>query len=153
MLGADDLDLPMYAPERLERTERAVRLVGLMRDSDGVIIASPGYHGTLSGLVKNALDYIEDMRDDDPPYLDGRAIGTIACAYGWPATIHTLAALRSVAHALRGWPTPMGAGINSADQVAGSEEHGMDQKSRFQLELVGQQVVEFARMRAAVTTR
>jgi len=149
MLGAGDLDLPMYAPEYPERTERAVRLIELLRQCHGVVIASPGYHGTLSGLVKNALDYIEDMRDDDPPYLDGRAIGTIACAYGWPATIHTLAALRSVAHALRGWPTPMGAGINSAEKVFDQDGRVIDEKSAFQLELVGQQVVEFARMRSA----
>jgi FMN reductase len=148
MLGAEDLDLPMYAPERSERTPSALRLIDLMRQSDGVIVASPGYHGTLSGLVKNALDYIEDMRNDDPPYLDGRAIGTIACAYGWPATIHTLSALRSVAHALRGWPTPMGAGINSAEEVFAADGSAVDKKSRFQLELVGHQVVEFARMRA-----
>ena len=69
MLGAEALDLPMYAPEWPERTERAVRLVELLRQSHGVIVASPGYHGTLSGLVKNALDYIEDMRNDDPPLL------------------------------------------------------------------------------------
>jgi FMN reductase len=140
LLGAADLDLPMYAPERPERTPKARRLIDVLRRSDGVIVASPGYHGTLSGLVKNALDYIEDMRDDNPPYLDGRAVGTIACGQGWPGTIHTLTALRSVVHALRGWPTPMGAGINSAEAIS--------EKSQLQLEIVGQQVVEFARARA-----
>jgi FMN reductase len=149
LLGAESIDLPMYAPERPERTENASRLIEALRASHGVIVASPGYHGTLSGLVKNALDYIEDMRDDDPPYLEGRAVGTIACAYGWPATIHTLAALRSVAHALRGWPTPMGAGINTAAPVFDPDGEVIDEKSKFQLDLVGTQVVEFARMRGA----
>jgi FMN reductase len=144
MLGAEDLDLPMYAPERQERTPKAIRLIDLLRRSDGVIVASPGYHGTLSGLVKNALDYVEDMRGDDPPYLDGRAVGTIACGQGWPGTVHTLAALRSVAHALRGWPTPMGAGINSAEAISDRDGSIADPKSRLQLELVGQQVAEFA---------
>ncbi|HVM06908.1 MAG TPA: NAD(P)H-dependent oxidoreductase [Acidimicrobiales bacterium] len=147
LFGAVDLDLPMYAPERSARTPNAHRLIEALRASAGVIVASPGYHGTLSGLVKNALDYIEDMREDDPPYLDGRAVGTIACAYGWPATIHTLAALRSVAHALRGWPTPMGAGVNTAENIFGDDGTVIDDKSRFQLELVGRQVVEFAQMR------
>lgn len=150
LLGGTDLDLPMYGPDRPDRDEGALRLVELLRQADGVIIASPGYHGILSGLVKNALDYIEDMRDDDPPYLDGRAVGTIACAYGWPATIHTLASLRSVAHALRGWPTPMGAGINSSEPIFGPDGDVVDPRSRFQLELVGQQVVEFARRRTSL---
>jgi FMN reductase len=148
LFGAAELDLPMYAPESSERTARAKRLLEALRRADGLVIASPGYHGSLSGLVKNALDYIEDMRDDDPPYLDGRAVGTIACAYGWPATIHTLAALRSVVHALRGWPTPMGAGVNSAESRLQEGGRPGDDRATFQLELVGQQVVEFARMRA-----
>lgn len=151
MLGANDLDLPMYSSEQQERSERATRLIDLLQRSQGVILASPGYHGTLSGLVKNALDYVEDMRNDNPPYLDGRAVGTIACAYGWPATIHTLAALRSVAHALRGWPTPMGAGINSAEAIFDNNGRIKDSKSLFQLELVAQQVVDFARMRSTMT--
>ena len=150
MLGAADIDLPMYAPESPERTDKAVRLIEEIRRCDGLIVASPGYHGTLSGLVKNALDYIEDMRDDDVPYIDGRAVGCIACAYGWQATVTTLMALRSVVHALRGWPTPMGAGINSAGPVFDQNGNAIDESSRFQLELVGRQVVEFARMRAAV---
>ena len=52
MLGAEDLDLPMYAPERPERSPRAERLIELLREPNGVIIGSPGYHGTLSGLVE-----------------------------------------------------------------------------------------------------
>jgi FMN reductase len=139
----------MYAPESPDRTPQAERLVAETRRSQGIIIGSPGYHGTLSGLVKNALDYIEDMREDDPPYLDGRAVGCIACAYGWQATINTLSALRSVVHALRGWPTPYGAGINTAGPVFDQDGNAIDDASRLGLELVGQQVVQFANMWAA----
>ncbi len=78
------------------------------------MLVSPGYHGTVSGLVKNALDYIEDLRDDPRPYLDGRAVGCVATASGWQAAVTTLTSLRSIVHALRGWPTPLGAAVNSA---------------------------------------
>jgi FMN reductase len=37
--------------------------------ADGIVIASPGYHGGISGMVKNALDYLEDLRDAPRPYL------------------------------------------------------------------------------------
>jgi FMN reductase len=148
MLGSIDLSMPLYEPDG-ERVPKAVRLLEEVRRADGLVIASPGYHGALSGMVKNALDYLEDMRDDDPPYLEGKAVGTIATASGWQATMSTIISLRSVVHALRGWPTPMGATINMAGRVF--DEHGVivDSSARFQLELVGQQVVEFARMRAA----
>jgi FMN reductase len=150
LLGAADLALPMYAPEHDARTPEAERLVYELRRCDGVIVASPGYHGTLSGLVKNALDYTEDMREDAAPYLDGRAFGAIGCAFGWAATIHTIAALRSVAHALRAWPTPLGAAINTDAPVFDGDGNVVDEKARFQLETVGLQVVEFARMRQAL---
>jgi hypothetical protein len=46
--------------------------------------------GGISGLVKNALDYVEDLRDHELPYLDGRAVGCIGCAYRRQATTTTL---------------------------------------------------------------
>ena len=63
--------------------------------------------------IKNALDYAEDTAKDARPYLDGRAVGCIACAYGWQATDSTLIAMRSIVHALRGWPTPLGVAANT----------------------------------------
>jgi FMN reductase len=137
----------MYAPEDPDRTPEARRLVEEMLRADGIIIGSPGYHGSISGLVKNAIDYVEDMRETDPPYWDGRAVAPVACAYGWQATSSTMMALRTIIHALRGWPTPMGAAINTAGKVFDQDGNCVDEGSRFQLELVGHQVVEFARMK------
>ena len=85
-----------------------------MRSADAVVISSPGYHGTVSGLVKNALDYLEELRTDERPYLDGRPVGLIAVARGWQAAVSTLATLRQITHALRGWPAPFGLTVNSA---------------------------------------
>jgi FMN reductase len=153
LFGGADLRLPVYAPESLERDSGAARMVEEVRRCHGLVIASPGYHGVLSGVVKNALDYLEDLRHDDPPYLDGKAIGCIATATGWQAAMSTLTSLRSIAHALRGWPTPMGATINTAESVFDDDGRCSDSRARFQLELVGQQVVEFARMRIASSAR
>jgi FMN reductase len=153
MLGARQLDLPMYGPETRQRTANARWLVEQLKNADGVIVSSPGYHGAISGLVKNALDYAEDLRDDTRPYLDGCAFGTIAVANGWAATMHTITALRSIAHALRAWPTPMAAAINTAENPFGDDGRVVDPKARQQLELVGRQVVEFAEMRLARESR
>jgi FMN reductase len=141
------LDMPMYNWGG-ERTEKASALIDALRAADGVIIASPGYHGTVSGLIKNALDYVEDMAKDERVYFEGRAVGLIAVAAGWQATGSTLATLRSITHALRGWPTPMAVAINSATPVF--EQNGLltDQAVAKQLEILAGQVVDFARMRA-----
>src|SRR4051812_25162124 len=96
LFAGPDLDLPMYAPG--PRGVRVAALVEAVRSADGVILASPAYHGTISGLVKNALDYVEDLREVG--YLDGRAVGCIAVARGPQAAASTLSGLRTVVHAL-----------------------------------------------------
>lgn len=147
LLAATEIELPMYAPERRERTPEAERLVREIARADGLIVSTPGYHGGISGLVKNALDYVEDLRDSNPPYLDGRAAGCIVCAAGWQATTSTLLSLRAVVHALRGWPTPLGVTINSEEPLFEEDGSVQNKAAATQLEILGGQVVEFARMR------
>ncbi len=144
------LDLPLYSPESAERSEAAVRLVALMRDCDGVVICTPAYHGSVSGLVKNALDYTEDMNRDARVYFDGLPVGCIACGAGWQAIGQTLAALRAIAHALRGWPTPMGGMINSTQPIFDAAGTCIDASVRFQLDTIADQVTEFALHKARV---
>lgn len=150
MISGPELILPMYNPGQTPITPAAERLINLYRRCDGIVIASPAYHGSLSGLVKNALDYAEELRSSERVYFDGVAIGLIATAAGWQATGQTLAALRSIAHALRGWPTPMGAALNTSTKLFDDAGQCTDLSSRFQLETVGQQVVRFSRMSEAM---
>jgi FMN reductase len=141
------LQLPLYDAGVSARTAEATKLIELLRQCHGLIIASPGYHGSMSGMMKNALDYIEDMRDDAAPYLEGRAVGCIACAAGWQAIGTTITAMRSVVHALRGWPTPISVGLNTASPLLDEAGRPMDSHGLSQLDLLGCQVVEFAQMR------
>jgi FMN reductase len=143
LYAGPDLELPMYAPHHLERTPAAVELVQSLRAADAVVVASPGYHGAVSGLVKNALDYIEDLREDPRVYLDNTPWGCITCAYGWQAAVGTLGQLRSIGHALRAWPTPLGVAINSADPVWDDAGGLVDTGVRNQLELLATQLVSF----------
>lgn len=139
-----ELVLPFYDPALLERTDAAHHLVDVLRAADGVVLVSPGYHGTVSGLVKNALDYVEDLRADPRPYLDGRAVGCVAMALGWQAAVTTLTALRSIVHALRGWPTPLGAALNSAEVSFDDRGIPSDPTVERTLRTIGEQVVDFA---------
>jgi FMN reductase len=121
LLGADAITLPHYAPENPERSPAALHLVNCLRDADAVIIGSPGYHGSVSGLVKNALDYAEDTSRDARCYLSGIPVGCIATAAGWQAAVAAMNHLRAIIHSLRGWPTPMGVAINSIRGTDGAD--------------------------------
>ena len=122
-------------------------LVDAVRRADGLIIAAPGYHGSLSGIVKNAIDYLEETAKDSRVYLDGLPVGLVATAYGWQAASSTLAALRSIVHALRGWPTPLGAALNCSGGIF-QDGFCTDETAAAQLRVVGRQVVEFAELKA-----
>jgi len=138
---------PHYAPEKPERCAEADDLVAAVRKADGIIVATPGYHGTISGLVKNALDYTEDLREDENPYFAGRPVGVIATGAGWQGTVSAMEALRSVVHALRGWPTPLGAAINTSQPVFSPDGDPIDERVAFQLTTVAQEVMQFVRWR------
>ena len=117
MFGGSALKaLPHFNPESPERTEGERALVEAVRTADAVVIGSPGYHGGVSGLVKNAIDLLEDLARDARPYFDGRPVGLVVSAAGWQATGVTLAALRGITHAMRGWPTPLGIAVNTVAQ-------------------------------------
>ncbi len=146
--GAELAQLPMYAPEAGDGGPVARDLVAHLRRADGVIIASPGYHGSISGLVKNALDYTEDMRDDALPYLADRSVGLVVTAYGWQAAVTTLSALRAIVHALRGWVTPYGAAVNSL-QTRFADGGCSEGRVTEQLHTVADEVVRFADLVAA----
>ncbi len=133
--------LPHYNPKRLDRTQDERALVDAVRKAKGLIVASPGYHGSVSGLVKNALDLLEDTANDlERPYLAEMPVGLIATAYGWQATGGTVAALRSIVHAFRGWPTPYAAAINCRLSRFDSATGRTDPEVMEQLAVVGRQV-------------
>ena len=133
--GAELAKMPIYDTADEDGGERRRALVEAVRQADGLIISSPGYHGSISGLIKNALDGLEDLRHEPRPYLDGRVVGLIVTADGWQAGGSTLAAMRAIVHALRGWPTPFGAVLNAMAR---------DDQDETRLSLVAEQVMEFA---------
>jgi FMN reductase len=111
--GQDLAKLPHYAPENPQRSPEQVDMVEAVRGADAIVIGTPGYHGGVSGLVKNAIDLLEDLRADRRCYFEGRPVGLLVTAAGWQSCGVTLSALRDIVHALRGWPTPLGLVVNT----------------------------------------
>lgn len=109
-IGVDWVDplkrpLPIANPafhHNVEATpDDAVRdLVDQVAAADGIILASPLYHGSYSGVLKNALDCLAfDMFRDKPVGLLAHGSGAKRCAQ--PAE-HLLPVIRTVyGHALQ----------------------------------------------------
>ncbi len=148
IFGDELAQLPIFTAEQLP-TPAAQPLLDAVRAADCVVIATPGYHGGMSGLVKNALDHLELLRADTRPYLDGRAVGVIVTASGWQACGTALVSVRSAIHALRGWPTPFGVTVNSVEQL---DADGFDGRVTGGLRILAGQLMDFASWRAAAKT-
>jgi len=131
-----------YSPEQASRSEGQRAIVEAVRQADAVIFASPGYHGGVSGLVKNAIDLLEDLRADERVYLDGMPVGCIVTAAGWQGCNTTLGAMRSIVHALRGWPTPLGVTLNTAGvKLFDATGECTDEQVAASLRMLAEQVV------------
>ncbi len=117
MFGGEALlALPHYVPEAVDRSPEQRAFVDAVRAADGFVLGTPGYHGSVSALVKNAIDLIDDTRTDARAYFDGCPVGLVVTAAGWQATGVVMSAFRDIVHALRGWPTPLGIYVNAMAQ-------------------------------------
>ncbi|WP_434597723.1 NADPH-dependent FMN reductase [Streptomyces sp. A5-4] len=148
LLNGPDLALPLYDPQTAGRTPQTRRMLAALRAADGVLLASPTYHGGMSGLLKNALDHTEELAQETPCYLDGRAIGCLTVAWNDVAGASALAGLRSSAQALRGWTVPMGVVVPAGTDFA-ADDTCADLRTARRLDILTDQVLDFARMRAA----
>lgn len=149
LFSGSDIDLPMFRPEVADRDVQTLAVIEAVRVADGIVLGSPGYHGGVSGLVKNVLDYIEDLRGDSRCYLDGRAVGCIGTGAGWQGAGAALSALRAIVHALRGWNTPMGIVVNTIQPSFGDDGLALDPRVEEQFEIMADQIVGFARREQA----
>ncbi|WP_331739307.1 NAD(P)H-dependent oxidoreductase (plasmid) [Streptomyces sp. NBC_00637] len=138
-----ELDFPAYRPGLAAGHPGVAEYLAELRRADGVVLVSPTYHATVSGLLKNALDAVNDI-DGPLPHLDGRAIGTVAVGAGAQGAAATLTTLRTIAHALRGWPAPLGVTLTRAPASPGPgrapaapDEERLDEMVRQVLWLAG----------------
>ncbi|RQS16019.1 NAD(P)H-dependent oxidoreductase [Burkholderia sp. Bp9002] len=94
------------SPPPGSQTERLRRRVAR---ASGIVLATPVYHGSFSGLLKNALDHLQVGA------FRRRAVGLVT-AGGGPRTANAAAEpLRGVVRALAGWATPTYVGLVAGD--------------------------------------
>jgi FMN reductase len=144
LLAMDDLNLPMYVPgQDLDNYGSGVRrFIDSIRRADAMIWSTGAYHGTLAGVTKNALDFLQFL--DNEEYLDGIPVGLIATAGGDIAAVNAINAMIHTAHALRATTIPLSVPIGSAWKVFEGDTL-LDPKIMQRLELLGQLTLNTAR--------
>lgn len=143
-LDLRELALPMYEPGKpLEAYEENVkRFVEAVRGADALLVSTAAYHGTLAGVTKNALDFVQFLARDERPYLDGRVVGLISTAGGTQAASNANTAMTHAVHALRGIVAPLMVSIPRAWQITDENGDVRDDASGNSLDRLGGLVVE-----------
>ena len=96
-------------------------LVDTVRRAHALIVASPVYHESVSGAVKNALDHLSVLEEEEPSGLAGTVVGLVSVCGNMPSMGATLA-VRTACRALGAWVLPEsvdlgGASFDVADRL------------------------------------
>ena len=139
LLDLASYDLPFLGRDKEPTGREAVeRFLGDIRAADGIILGSPEIHGSLSGVLKNALD----LTDRDT--FEGKMVGLIGVAGGRMGATETLSHLRAIGRSLHAWVVPAQVSIGAADKAFDSQGDPVDADVRDRLLSVGRQVARFA---------
>lgn len=117
----------------LNRTPNAVEVMNIQfQEADIHIWLTPLYHGGMTGVMKNCLDWLEVSAKAPLPYLTGKTVGLVCWADGVQA-MQGINAMDAVAKALRAWVAPYSVPIQRSelfDENGTITEH---YKGRFRL--------------------
>ena len=104
------LELPLYNSDMaLANYPRTTHwLLEEARNANAIVLCSPNYHGTLSGAVKNALDILDYLGSDNPPYFTGKPVGLVGLGGG---AANVLNSLFHASRALNGFTVPNWVGL------------------------------------------
>jgi chromate reductase, NAD(P)H dehydrogenase (quinone) len=70
LLDLSDFPMPLFDQDDEDRSgkpERALAFKKHLMDHDGFLIAAPEYNSSITGVLKNAIDWASRADDDDPP--------------------------------------------------------------------------------------
>src|SRR3954454_4442896 len=85
-----DQDLEADAPAAVQRLRAQVAA------ADVLVVVTPEYNGTISGLLGNAIDWLSRPYDGNPSALRGKPVLAVAASPGGVGGVRALVSLRTV---------------------------------------------------------
>ncbi|MGH1521913.1 MAG: NADPH-dependent FMN reductase [Nitrosopumilus sp.] len=112
LLDLRELQLPMYNPEQNNSSE-IDKVTEYVKWADAFVLASPDYHGSMSGVMKNFLDFFWSD-------FAGKTFGYICASHEKGLTV--MDQMRTAIRQCYGWSMPYGISVNS--------DHDFDQQGK-----------------------
>ena len=95
----DERPLPLVGEEGCWAHPNVKAFQTLLEESDAFLLSSPEYHGTMSGVMKNTMDWMYDK------HVGGKVFGLMS-TLGGVTNANTLNHMRISLRWLHGWPVP-----------------------------------------------
>ncbi|MFC4078247.1 NADPH-dependent FMN reductase [Salinithrix halophila] len=141
LIDLREWDLPMYdcRPDENTYPERVHTFRKKMLDADGFILGSPQYHGSITGCLKNALDFIGARE------LEGKFVALVGTAGGMMGATDTLNTLNIICRTLHAWPLPSMPSVPRSYDAFLPDGNLKDEKLQQRIETLGEQLVRAIR--------
>ncbi len=111
-----------------------------VREADGILIGSPNYHGSVSGVLKNALDLL------GPDAIRDKLIGLVATSRGDAGAMNTLNHLRHICRWMNGWVIPAEVSIPRAEESFSMTGEVVASGLEDQLTALGSELVRYVKL-------
>ncbi len=150
-----DLNIPLYDGDLEESgglPEGAKKLKALMRESDGFLIASPEYNSSITGVLKNAIDWASRSETDDEPALvayRGKAAALLSASPGALGGLRGLVHLRAILGNIGMHVLPDQVAISTAHEAFDEAGCLKDSRRAGQVANLAKELVEFLRKHRA----
>jgi len=139
-----DLDLP-HCDGRSDVASYGAdvqRMVEAVQGADALLVGSPEYHGSMTGVLKNALDLL----GEDP--VRGKLVGLLAVARGDAGAMNTLNHLRHVFRWMGAWVLPTQVSVPRAKEAFGTDGEPLREGMADELGGLGTETVRYASLLA-----
>jgi NAD(P)H-dependent FMN reductase len=150
LLDLRDLALPLYDGDLEDAhglPDGAKKLKALLRESDGFLIASPEYNSSVTGVLKNAIDWASRAETDDEPSLvafRGKAAALMAASPGALGGLRGLVHLRAILGNIGVIVLPDQVTVSSAHEAFTEAGELKDPRKSDQIDALAKGLVEFA---------
>jgi arsenic resistance protein ArsH len=98
-------DIPFFDPTKKETPAAVQAMCDAFCEASLHVWLTPLYHGSMTGVMKNCLDWLELTSRHGCPYLTGKVVALVSWADGSQA-MQGINAMDAVAKALRAWVLP-----------------------------------------------
>ncbi|RJU99710.1 MAG: NAD(P)H-dependent oxidoreductase [Candidatus Poseidoniales archaeon] len=131
----DEKPLPLVGEDGCWGHPNVKEFQTLLEECDAFLLSSPEYHGTMSGVMKNTLDWMYDK------HVGGKVFGLMS-TLGGVTNANTLNHMRIAVRWLHGWAVPQQLAIGHVKEAFNEEQKLVDESLQERLESLVEAVMD-----------